>query len=92
MPGKLCNGFLEANMGAGRLSTSKAFCEGIQYRSEGTALEKPSADNPHAPVDIYNPDFDSWHEGWSVANDAAGGAMSKDAAPCCATPQTVIAA
>ena len=81
MAGKLCNGRLTNNMGAARLSGSKAFCEGILYRSGGTGIARPISDNPH---EDGAEDSDAWDTGWDIANDAAGGSITKTAYGCCA--------
>ncbi len=68
---------------------SRAFCEGLQYRAQGTAAAFPQTDNPHGPTsDAYF----TWLTGWTVANDAAGDTIEPSAAPCCAVTQNVILA
>jgi len=86
MSGKLCFGASapQNNAGSGRIRTSNAFCEGINYRASGTALEKPSDDNPHvADSDAW----DAWDDGWDLANAAAGGVLG--AQGCCAPTGTI---
>jgi len=82
MPGQLCVGDPDVLMVKNAvLKNSKSFCEGITYRAGGTALERPFADNPHVQSsDTWN----AWDYGWTVADDAAGGEISKANAPCCA--------
>ncbi len=89
MAGKLCFGTLTNNAGAGRLSASHAFCEGLAWRAQGTALAFPITDNPHA---AGSEDGDAWDRGWTVTDTAAGGSVSKADAPCCSIPQGTIAA
>ena len=81
MPGKLCTGAPTNNVGAGRLSQSKAYCEGMAYRASGTLIAKPITDNPHASG---SPDGISWDSGWTKADDASGGNISKADLGCCA--------
>jgi len=89
MPGKLCFGGVFNNAGAGHLSASKAFCEGLAHRAQGTASAFPVTDNPHA---AGSEDNTSWAVGWITTNGAAGGHVSKADAPCCSVPQGVILA
>jgi hypothetical protein len=89
MPGKLCTGAPTNNAGAGLLSQSKAFCEGVQYRSQGTALEYPITNNPFL---LGSPDSDSWIDGWLVTNGAAASTVDPADAPCCAVPLHTILA
>ena len=89
MPGKLCFGTQFANAGAGRLSASHAFCEGLYWRSQGTAAAFPITDNPHA---VGSEDADAWDRGWTVTDSAAGSTVDPTDAPCCAIPQNTIAA
>ena len=86
MPGRLCTGQPENNIGAGRLSQSKAYCEGMAYRASGTFAAKPVTDNPHVPG---SPDAGSWDLGWIVADDASGGNVSKADLGCCAAVPSV---
>ena len=87
MAGKLCFGKQLNNAGAGRLTASKAFCEGMSYRSGGTLLGRPAADNPHEAGSL---DFLTWDAGWNVADDAAGGIISKTAYGCCAVSSEIV--
>ena len=81
MAGTLCTGQPENNIGAGRLSQSKAYCEGMAYRASGTLIAKPITDNPHV---VGSPDRDAWDRGWTTADDASGGNISKADLGCCA--------
>jgi len=86
MSGKLCFGATapQNNAGAGRIRTSNAFCEGINYRASGTAVAKPAADNPHeSGSDAWN----AWDDGWDLANAATGGTLG--AQGCCAPTGTI---
>lgn len=58
MPGKLCTGQQENNIGAGRLSQSKAFCEGRTTNFQGGLI----GDNPH---EVGSPDSDAWLAGFA---------------------------
>lgn len=89
MTGKLCTGAAQNNIGAGHLRSSKAFCEGLHHRAQGTALAYPVTDNPHVTGSEAS---DAWILGWTVADDAALGTVSKSAAPCCSVPQNTIEA
>jgi len=86
MPGKLCTGKKQNNAGAGRLRNSKSFCEGMAYRASGTAIAKPVTDNPHQ---AGNEASDAWILGWTIADDGAGGNVSKASLGCCASIPTV---
>lgn len=79
MAGKLCFGSVYANAGAGHLQSSKAFCEGMQYRSEGTAVEQPKIDNP---LQAGSEASLAWALGWDFAEAAAGGTISTKATCC----------
>ncbi len=71
------------------MKESRAFCEGVAYRAQGTAAAFPQTDNPHDPSsDAYF----TWLTGWTVANDATGGVIDPALASCCAAPQNVILA
>lgn len=58
MPGKLCTGQPENNIGAARLSQSKAFCEGRLANFNGGLI----GDDPHFPG---SPDSDAWLAGFA---------------------------
>ena len=79
MAGKLCTGEVQNN--AYHPKNSKAFCEGLQARSLSNA---PA--NPHV---VDSEASDAWLRGVDVAAAAAGGAISKSAAPCCAIDQSI---
>ena len=81
MPGKLCTG---VSTQYGFLpKESKAFSEGLYYRHGGTLLGRPVTDNPHAASSSANA---AWTAGWTVADDAAVGAITASNAPCVAVP------
>lgn len=86
MPGKLCQGGKRNNIGAGRLSGSKAYCEGMSYRASGTAIAKPKTDNPHAQG---SEDSIAWNNGWDLAQVNVGGNISKADLGCCAATPTI---
>jgi len=69
MSGKLCTGAPENNIGAGRLSQSKAFCEGRKANNDGDLI----GTNPHV---VDSPDSDAWLLGYVDATAAS--------ATCCA--------
>ena len=81
MAGKLCQGINRTNMGAARLSGSKAYCEGMLYRQGGTLLERPEANNPHQ---VGSEDSEAWVLGWTLSNTYSGGFIPKDQYGCCA--------
>ena len=87
MSGKPCFGSEYANAGAGHLRSSKAFCEGMRYRSEGTSIEKPVEDNPH--IEDSEAGL-AWIAGWDFAEASAGGQISTKAT-CCAVVGTIAA-
>ena len=89
MSGKLCTGGATNNAGAARISQSKAFCEGIEFRAQGTAIAFPITGNPHP---AGSPDNTSWAAGWLAADASAGGTMDGADAPCCAVDGLAIAA
>ena len=76
MPGQLCTGTTIKN---GTIRDSKAFCEGMAYRTTGSAVAAPKANNPHA---AGSDAAIAWDNGWDIA-DAAGGSTIGDAF-CCA--------
>ena len=88
MAGKMCFGSTYNNAGAGHLRSSKAFCEGIEYRTGGTAVARPKADNPHQSGSDA---ADAWDTGWDIAQAAAGGSVTPSSAPCCAVGGTIAA-
>ena len=63
MPGKLCTGQSENNIGPARLSQSKAFCEGRTTNFNGGVI----GDNPHP---VGSPDHDAWDRGFADATPA----------------------
>lgn len=79
----MCFGQELANAGAGRLSESKAFCEGIMWRAQGTALAFPKTDNPHV---VGSPDAIAWDLGWDAAEAGAGGPLDLTGTCCAAVP------
>ena len=86
MPGKLCVGKKVNNIGAGQLVSSKAYCEGMAYRASGTFAAKPVTDNPHPASSEAG---DAWISGWTVADNASGGNVSKANLGCCAAVPTI---
>lgn len=88
MPGVFCNG---VDTDQPYVSESRAYCEGMLYRAGGTALQRPITDNPHAvasdPIDNAN-----WDRGWTLADDNAGGTISKADAGCCAARGLAVSA
>ena len=88
MPGKLCVGQATNNSGAALLSSSKAYCAGMLFRTQGTAAEKPSTDNPHGTT---SDDAIAWDLGWKKADAAAGGSMTRADMGCCSVPPAVAA-
>ncbi len=84
---KPCTGALTNN--SDLMKESRAFCEGLQYRAQGTAGNFPQSGNPHASgSDAAN----SWSNGWFTAGSAAGTVIDPATAPCCAVPQNTIIA
>lgn len=67
MPGKLCFG--ETLNNAGELRSSKAFCEGRDYRAQGTAIAFPKNSNPH---EATSEAATAWDLGWDNAEAGAG--------------------
>lgn len=67
---------------------SKAYCEGMAYRASDTAANAPITDNPHNAGDMK----DAWDAGWDVADAAAGGAIGKVEAGCCAMRGAAVSA
>ena len=89
MSGSLCFGSAYNNAGKGRLRSSKAFCEGLEYRAGGTAAGRPKTDNPgQSNSDVLI----AWYDGWDVAQASAGGQIPNSEAPCCATGSRTILA
>ena len=84
MPGKLCTG--APTNSKPRLTSSKAFCEGMAYRASGTGIDKPITDNPH---EAGSEDSTAWNAGWTVANDNIGSTISRADLGCCAAVPAV---
>lgn len=84
---KFCNGV--SGLRAAKLQNSKAFSEGLYYRAGGTLLGRPIADNPH---EAGSEAADAWDAGWTVANTASPGAITRSDAPCVAVPHGNISA
>ena len=90
MAGKICVGSATNNSGASNLRSSKAFCEGLNWRAQGTAAAYPITDNP---FDGDGSEAEAaWDAGWTVANGAAGGTITASDAPCCAVTAATISA
>ena len=85
MAGKACVGKAENN--SDLIKESRAYCEGISHRAQGTAVAFPITGNPHASLSDAG---GAWDRGWTVADDAAGTTVAATAAPCCAVPNTTI--
>jgi len=89
MAGKLYTGTPTNNAGPANLRESKAFCEGMFFRSQGTAIAFPITGNP------FNGDGSeaeaSWNSGWTTANTAAGGTISVANQACCSVSTTILA-
>lgn len=65
MAGKLCYGAPKNNCGAGTFRSSKAFADGVEFRTKGTATMVPRNSNPHqAGSDA----FAAWDAGWLLAD------------------------
>lgn len=87
MPGKICTGSATNNAGAANLRESKAFCEGMYYRSQGTAVAYPITGNP---FDGDGSEAETaWDAGWTVANTAAGGTIAIASQACCSVSGTI---
>ena len=86
MAGKMCNGGGRLTSAA-KVSPSRAFCEGMLYRSGGTAVQKPKIDNP-----LEGEDLTAWDSGWDVAEAAKGGTISAADAGCCAMVGVAVSA
>jgi len=87
MSGKLCTGAPTNN--ADLIKESRAYCEAIQYRAQGTGAAFPLSGNPHeSGSDAAN----AWNQGWLLANGSAGTTVDPTSAPCCAVPQGIIIA
>ena len=76
------------NAGAARLSNSKAYCEGMLYRTTGNAITASIDGNPHV---AGSPDGDAWDRGWTKAQESAGGNIPKSDMGCCSVPPSVVA-
>ena len=84
MPGRICIG--EATGSKPRLASSRAFCEGMAYRASGTLVQRPFSDNPHVQS---SEDWNAWDNGWTLADDATGGNISKADLGCCAATPVI---
>lgn len=62
------------------MRSSKAFCEGADYRAGGTVLERPITDNPHNGDSEANA---AWAAGWTVSDTASPSAPDMSGT-CCA--------
>ena len=79
MAGKMIDGTVTNNSADSKIGRS--FCEGMGYRQADTGANAPITDNPHeAGSDCAV----AWDNGWTVADDAEGGAISAAAAAQCA--------
>ena len=75
---KLCDGTIENPT----LKESRAFCEGMIYRTTGTENTAPSIDNPHP---AGSADGAAWARGWDVANTLVSSVITDEAGGCCGT-------
>ncbi len=77
MPGKFCNGVPTDQP---MVPESRAFCEGMLYRTTGSAIAAPITDNPYSttsrPVEKA-----AWDNGWNAADSYSGGPIVD--AGCC---------
>jgi len=87
MAGKNCTGAVTNN--ADLIKESRAFCEGLSYRSQGSAVSFPVTDNPH---DDLSDAGTAWSIGWVAAENAGtlGQAVNPAAAPCCAVSRGAV--
>ena len=72
-----------------KLKESKAYCEGMLYRTTGTLLVSPKANNPHL---AGTPEADAWDRGWDAAETASGGTITAAIAGCCGTIGLIVEA
>ena len=84
MAGKMCTGSVGGN--AASPHQSRAFCEGVTFRSSGTAAAKPITGNPHDG--LGSEAETAWDAGWTAADDAAGSTLT---GTCCAPTGTISA-
>ncbi len=89
MAGKLCTGVPRNNVGGKNFRNSIAFCEGLAFRTQGTAVAFPITGNPQ---EALSEAAVSWDAGWTVADTASPGAVDAADATCCAVPATLVAA
>ncbi|MGD9168555.1 MAG: hypothetical protein PVI97_00660 [Candidatus Thiodiazotropha sp.] len=80
MAGRMCNGV--ATFYQYPLTESRAFCEGVAARYASNSPTNPHAAGSDAAT--------SWDAGVAVAAAAAGGAVAKADAPCCAIPSGTV--
>lgn len=80
MAGQRCAGRDAAAPKNANVRNTKAFCEGMLYRTTDTAANAPKANNPH-PGGSTKTD---WDAGWDIADAAAGGVLGKADVGCCA--------
>lgn len=72
MPGKLEPGFATGN--AGHIKETLAYCEGRNYRAEGTSTNRPQTANPHAEGGLVLSEAAiAWDAGWKQVDDVADG-------------------
>lgn len=89
MAGKQCTGAATNN--AALPHQSRAFCEGLEYRSGGTLVQRPATGNPH---DGTGSEAETaWDAGWAAAEAVKGvSAVAHADAPCCAIPHGTVPA
>lgn len=81
MPGKQYDGRDLGDAKNGVTNNSRAYCEGMEYRTTGTAAAKPITDNPHQSGSEA---ATAWAAGWTVADGKAEGTLTRDEAGPCA--------
>ena len=62
MPGTTCLGHTESTVIA---RDERSYEDGVNYRFQGTALERPKTDNPHTAT---TPEAVQWDLGWDHAD------------------------
>ena len=90
MAGKLYDGRNEVSDAKnGVPKNSQAYCDGIVYRSGGTALQRPKTDNPNQPG---SEQATAWDAGWDLADFNAGSQIPKGSGGPCAVEGITIPA
>ena len=78
MAGKIYDGNDAALL---EVRNSRSFCEGMQFRGQGTAAAFPATGNPYDGEGTE--EETAWDEGWGVAHAAAGGSITSADMACC---------